>query len=123
MIKSYPVQVKQWLDEGTAILIDVREHGEYVSEHLKGTDLHAPLSNFQEILLSEKFSDVISVASKNSKKIVLICAGGVRSAKACQIINDEYHVNRGFELELCNLEGGIHAWKNLGFEVVTFECV
>ena len=121
MIRSHPEQVKQWLDEGAAILIDVRERDEYRLEHVPDTTLHAPLSNFQENLSSEQFSDIITAASRDSKKVVLICAGGVRSAKACQIIGNEYCDIRGLNLELCNLEGGIKAWKKSGFGVVNFE--
>ncbi len=120
MIKSSAAQVKQWLDEDAAILIDVRENEEYLLEHIPQTTIHAPLSNFQEIITSKKFSDIISSASKDSKKVVLVCAGGIRSAKGCQIINNEYCTSMSFDLKICNLEGGISSWKKLGFDVVTF---
>ena len=40
-----PVQAKEWLENDSAILIDVREQEEWDEGHIAGA-IHAPLSRF-----------------------------------------------------------------------------
>lgn len=87
------------------ILIDCREQDEWDAGHISSA-LFVPLSQF-----GEKFSQYLTDADKE-KTIILQCRSGRRSLNACQILMSE-----GFE-NLFNLEGGIMAWEENGYEIV-----
>jgi rhodanese-related sulfurtransferase len=93
-----PSQAQERLHQG-AVLIDVRERDEFDAAHVPGATL-IPLSEF-----AERY-----VEMPQDKKIVLICAGGVRSARAA-----EYAASHGYNVT--NLEGGINAWAAAGLPV------
>ena len=93
--------VKQWLDNGEAVLIDVREPGEHAAQHIDGAMLH-PLGK----VCCDELPDTAG------KKVVLHCARGKRSAMACQKLLAEDD-----SLQLYNLEGGISAWGAQGLPV------
>jgi rhodanese-related sulfurtransferase len=91
--------VDGWLTDGSALLIDVRETGEYEFEHVPGSLLH-PLS----------FLDPDTFPKITEKRIVLMCAVGKRSmAAAKQLAKADYP-------NLVNLEGGLDAWREAGLE-------
>lgn len=93
-----PVTLQQWIDKEEVQLIDVRETSEYAAEHIPGAKL-LPLSQFQP----EK------VPWRRNTKVVLYCQSGNRSHQAARkIVNAEFS-------EFMQLEGGITAWKQLGF--------
>lgn len=92
--------LKGWLAEGYAVLVDVREVAEYQAESIKGAKL-VPLSG---VCCS-------SVPEVEGKKLVIQCQKGGRSAAACQKL-----ISENPELEVYNLEGGITAWKDAGFD-------
>jgi rhodanese-related sulfurtransferase len=83
-------------------ILDVRTLDEYNSGHVKNSILipHTQIAN--EI---QKLSD-----SKN-KKILVYCRSGFRSVSASRVLSDT-----GFKVY--NLQGGINAWNDSGFEVV-----
>jgi rhodanese-related sulfurtransferase len=87
-----------WLERGEAILIDVREAGEYASENIPGARL-LPLSTF----------DPAHVPRQPGKKVVLHCVMGVRAEQAGQKLLDA-----GF-VTVYNFRGGVQAWKDAGF--------
>lgn len=87
------------------ILIDCREQGEWDEGHIASA-IFIPLSEF-----TNKWNEFLTDADKE-KTIVLQCRSGRRSLSACQILLSE-----GFE-NLYNLEGGIMAWEQQGYEVV-----
>ena len=93
-----PLTAKSRLDNG-AILIDVREADEFEQIHVPGATL-IPLSEF-----GARYTEM-----PQDQEIVLICAGGVRSAQAA-----EFAAQHGFKLS--NLEGGIKAWHAEGLPV------
>jgi rhodanese-related sulfurtransferase len=82
--------------ESGAVLIDVREADEFQNIHAVGATL-IPLSEF-----TDRYSEM-----PQDKEIILICAGGVRSAQAAQ-----YAAERGYKTT--NLEGGTNAWVAAG---------
>lgn len=99
MIKSTTVnELKQWLDNDEALLIDVREPGEYSASNIECATL-IPLSNISHDKLPKL----------NGKKLVIHCRSGMRSANACKKLLTE-----NSELEVYNLEGGIMAWEKDG---------
>lgn len=93
-------ELKQKLDRGEVILIDVRGRGEYASQYIEGSYL-IPLNEFSE-----------SKLPPHQGKIVIHCHAGVRSAQACEQL-----LQHNPNLEVYNLEGGIAAWVEAGYEV------
>jgi len=93
-------QVKEWLDRGEAVVVDVREPFERASERIKGS-VHQPLGR-----LSPE-----SLPAPDETRVVFQCRVGKRSATAAQ----RYARTRGGRA--FNLEGGIEAWKQAGLPV------
>ena len=93
-----PLTAKTRLANG-AVLVDVREAGEFEQVHVPGATL-IPLSEF-----AARYTEM-----PKDQEIVLMCAGGVRSAQAAQ-----FAAGHGFKLT--NLEGGIQAWHAEGLPV------
>lgn len=90
--------LKQWLEENSVTLVDVREPTEYATERIPNAKLH-PLSQF----------DPHQIRPAAGQKLVFYCQSGNRSAKASQQCLDN-----GFNstIHLC---GGISTWKNAGY--------
>jgi rhodanese-related sulfurtransferase len=100
--------VSDWLSDGQVILIDVREPSEHASESI---------ANAVSLPLSQVSKDNLLNACKgnmSTKKIVVYCRSGKRSANATEKLQSE-----DSSLELYNLEGGILAWKDAGLPVVS----
>ena len=92
-----PVSLKKRLDEGKALLIDVREAHEHAREHIAGSRL-APLSRFQ----TEDFSE------QGDQTAVFYCHSGGRTTANARLL-----ASKGFR-EAYVLSGGITAWKAAG---------
>lgn len=90
--------LKQWLDKNEALLIDVREPGEFTGEHIAGAKLIS-LSQF----------DPTVIPQDSNKKIVLQCQSGNRSSQAAQKMFEA-----GFT-EVFHLQGGLPTWKAAGY--------
>lgn len=93
--------LKRWLEAGEAVLVDVREPGEYAGEHIAAAHL-VPLSVF----------DPARVPQAAGKKVVLQCQSGNRSAQAGQ------KMLAAGAAEVSHLRGGLQAWKDAGYETV-----
>jgi len=94
-----------WLDKDEVMLLDVREPYEYQEGYINGA-INFPLSNL--LLKIDQIKDI------KGKKIVLQCKVGGRSMRACQLLKTE-----GIKQDLWNLEGGITAWKEAGYNILT----
>jgi len=92
-----PDEVKQALDAGKIVLIDVREPHEFAAERIAGAENY-PLSCF----------DPSTLPDPGDREIVLSCAGGVRSLKAM-----DQCLMAGLEVRH-HLAGGLNAWKAAG---------
>jgi rhodanese-related sulfurtransferase len=102
MIKSTtPVELHQWLQSGEAVLVDVREADEYANGHIEGSNW-VPLGKVSAAILPPY----------QGKKLVMQCHLGGRSRTACGKLAQEIS-----GLEVYNLEGGILAWAQAGYEV------
>lgn len=99
-----PQKLKQWLEAGDAILIDVREVGEHQTKAIQSA-INIPLS---EVTLNKAH-----IPEHRHKKLVLHCQTGRRSQLA-----GEKLLNEGANCELYHLEGGIVAWESSGLSVV-----
>ncbi len=97
-IKSIdPVSLKKRLDEGSAVLIDIREAHEHAREHIEGARL-ASLSRFH----NEDFSE------HREKTAVFYCHSGGRTGSNARLLS-----SKGFR-DAYHLSGGIMAWKAAG---------
>jgi rhodanese-related sulfurtransferase len=63
--------IKQGLQEGSILLVDVREPHEFAAGHIPGS-VSQPLSSFDPSVLPEE------------KRIIFSCAAGVRSVRAIE---------------------------------------
>jgi rhodanese-related sulfurtransferase len=93
--------LKQWLDNGEAMLIDVREPDENHLESIKSSVL-IPLANVSKAALP----------NHSGKKLVMHCRKGGRGGSACEKLLAEDP-----SLEIYNLEGGITSWAEAGYPV------
>lgn len=87
------------LTTGKAQALDVRELDEYSAGHIEDVTFN-PLSEF----------DVTKVQSDSP--VIVICRSGNRSGRVCEALA-ETHPN------LLNLHGGMKAWAEAGFEMVS----
>ena len=94
-------EAKRMVDTEDVSLLDVRTEEEYNSAHIEGATL-IPVSE-----LSNRTQEL-----NKSKKIVVYCRSGHRSATASGIL-----VEHGFE-RVYNVLGGINAWEERGYPVV-----
>jgi len=102
MIKSASVEeLKQWLENDEAVLVDVRESSEYARGHIEGAVL-VPLATVS----------AENIPSFEGKKLVMQCHSGGRSRTACGMLTKEIS-----DLDVYNLEGGIVEWMQVGYNV------
>lgn len=82
-------------EKGDAVVVDVRRVDEWVSGHARGA-LHIPIDD-----LLDRIDEL-----PDGKKLLFICAAGVRSGLACEIA-----ASMGFPAdELYNIEDGTPSW-------------
>ncbi len=88
-----PEQVKQFIGDDDYQLVDVREPYEYSEGHVKGAR-NLPLGNLTNTV----------VTLDKSKKVVIICLSGGRSAAA-----SKYVASLGYDTY--NMLGGMSSWN------------
>lgn len=93
-----PAQLFDLVTAGEAVVVDVREAGEFASGHVPGA-INLPLSRF----------DSGALPCVPGKQVILNCAGGIRSAKALRLCD-------GSEVDT-HLAGGMGAWTRAGLPV------
>ncbi|PJE27980.1 Rhodanese-related sulfurtransferase [Pseudooceanicola antarcticus] len=84
-------------DARRVVVIDVRSAAEYATERLGGS-LLMPMAEF----------DAAALPDQEVKKIVLICANGLRSARVARGL-----ISSGLQ-RIGHLDGGIAGWKAAG---------
>jgi len=94
-------ELRESLDAGQAVVVDVREPDEHQREHIPGSVL-VSLSSFAPE----------DVPRHDERRVVLHCGSGVRSAEAARTLLDA-----GWP-EVLHLRGGIKAWKAAGLDTV-----
>ncbi len=95
-----PVQLKKWLDEGTAVVVDVREPDEHAAERIAGAKL-VPMSTFHPE----------NVPTDGARRVVLHCRSGTRARQAANLL-----INAGQKDVWC-LMGGLKGWTDAGLPV------
>jgi len=89
--------VSQWMREGSARLVDVREPQEHARERITGATLH-PLSRL----------DAGTIERGSEPRLVVHCQAGRRSAEAMARLRA---AGCG---EVYSLKGGLDAWRSAG---------
>ena len=109
-----PSEVKNLIEKKEITLIDVRDIRELWKEGTIENSKHIP-RGMLEFWLDPNSSYYQENKIKDSKKMVLFCALGFRSALATKALTD-----MGFK-NVANASGGFDALKNAGLEVVIKE--
>ncbi|MFD7583011.1 rhodanese-like domain-containing protein [Kitasatospora sp. NPDC059817] len=101
--QTTPAQAHRLARTGAAVLLDVRERGEFTAGHAPGA-LHLPLIALaaREPLPPEA----------DGLLVLAICHSGNRSGRAAQLLAE-----RG--VEVLNVVGGMAAWERAGLPVTT----
>ena len=82
-------------DPGNTVVVDVRRDDEWVAGHVTGA-IHVPIDD-----LTDRMDEV-----PRDKKLLFICAAGVRSGLACEVA-----ASMGYDTEnLYNIEDGTPSW-------------
>ena len=103
VLELEPEEVKELLDAGRALLIDVREAAEYHAERIPGALLY-PLSTF----------DVTQLPPDESRRVIFQCAAGGRSMTAAlqRLATGQ---------AAAHMAGGIAEWKAAGLPVIRID--
>jgi rhodanese-related sulfurtransferase len=94
-----PAQATQLINREDALVLDVREPGEYEAGHVLGAK-NVPLARVDSTDLKRK-----------DKTIIVYCGTGERAPKAAAALKKQ-----GFA-KVVNLAGGLAAWKQAGLPV------
>lgn len=86
----------QLMNREKALVVDVCSPQEYAAGHVKGAR-NVPLADLQ--------AQLPSVAKSKSQALILVCASGVRSARAVAVARQ-----LGYE-QVYSLAGGMGAWR------------
>jgi len=98
-----PLQATQLINREDALVLDVREPGEYGGGHILGAK-NVPLSRIEAA-----GSEI--AAKRKDKPVIVYCDDGNRSGKAAAALR-----SRGFA-KAVNLAGGLGAWRQAGLPV------
>ncbi|RZI43417.1 rhodanese-like domain-containing protein [Herbaspirillum sp. HC18] len=93
------LQATQLINQGKAVIVDVRDAGEFSAGHLRDA---------KNIPLSELSGRIGELDKFKSKAAIVVCQSGVRSAKAAAQLK-----KAGFA-EAFSLDGGVAAWQAQG---------
>jgi rhodanese-related sulfurtransferase len=96
-------QATQLINREDALIVDVRDSGEYDAGHILGAK-SVPLARLDEGAGSE-------LAKRKDKPIIVYCDGGQRSQKAAAALRKQ-----GYE-KVVNLTGGLGTWQQAGLPV------
>jgi len=101
-----PTEAAAELDSGDDVaIVDVREQAEFDERHIEGA-IHVPRS-----YLESRFEQFVP---DRSRRIILYCASGIRSALAAKTLAEDL----GYE-DVSSMAGGITLWRDRGLPVVT----
>lgn len=100
--KVTTLQATQLINQGKAVIIDVREPSAYAAGHLRDA---------KNIPLKELSNRVGELDKAKNKAVIAICQTGVQSSKAAAQLK-----KAGFN-EAVSLDGGITAWQAQGLPI------
>lgn len=105
-----PHQVKDELSKNNVLLIDIRESEELKQNGKIEGAVHAPRGMLE--FYADPSLPYYKPEFDKSKRLILQCASGGRSALAVKTLKE-----MGYE-NLAHLDGGLKAWKEAGFPVM-----
>ncbi|HEY3073925.1 MAG TPA: rhodanese-like domain-containing protein [Burkholderiales bacterium] len=97
-----PTQATQLINREDALVVDVRDPGEFAAGHVLGAK-NLPLARLE--------SPGADLAKRKDRPVIVYCDGGERAAKAAAALK-----RQGFT-RVVNLSGGISAWQQAGLPV------
>jgi rhodanese-related sulfurtransferase len=97
-----PVQATQLINREDALVLDVRDPGEFSAGHVLGAK-NLPLARLD--------APDAALAKRKDKPLIVYCDGSERSAKAVAALKKQ-----GFT-RVANLSGGLKAWQQAGLPV------
>lgn len=100
--KATILQATQLINQGKAVIVDVREPDAFAAGHLRDAK-NIPLKD-----LSNRLGELDKFKSKS---IIAVCQAGVQSAKAASQLK-----KAGFN-EAVSLDGGVTAWQAQGLPI------
>jgi rhodanese-related sulfurtransferase len=116
-----PLKAWEWVQSGTAVLIDVRSAEERKFVGYVSGSLHIPWATGTSLLKNPRFIRELEAKVKKDERIVLLCRSGKRSGLAAQAaikagFSQVYNVSEGFEgdLDQHQQRGGINGWRYHG---------
>src|SRR5215216_7793428 len=101
-----PREVHDQLESGNGnrpVVVDVREQHEFEEGHIPGA-VHVPRGHLE--------SRIEGAVRDRSKRVVVYCASGQRSALAAHTMKELF----GYE-DVASMRGGITLWKDRGYDV------
>lgn len=101
-----PDAVEREVGSGDAVLIDLRDTPELEADGRIPGSVHVPRGMLE--FRADPTSPYHEGSLDPSKRIILHCASGGRSALAAQTLKD-----MGYE-DVAHMDGGIKAWKDAG---------
>lgn len=94
-----PAAVVRLMNDESALALDLRDNADFRAGHL----LKA-----KNVPLKELASRAHELSNYFNKPVIVYCASGMQSAKACSVLN-----KAGFN-DLYSLAGGLQAWDKAG---------
>ncbi len=99
-----PEDLKKWYETGEDFLVvDMRNDYEYKVGHFKGS-INPKMTNFRDLPDALPKLEDAKRASREGKKILTVCTGGIRCEKASGFL-----LKNGFE-NVYQLDGGMHSY-------------
>ncbi|WP_136413520.1 rhodanese-like domain-containing protein [Herbaspirillum sp. ST 5-3] len=96
------LQATQLINQGKAVIVDVREPAEFGAGHLRDA---------KNIPLKELSNRIGELDKFKSKSVIVVCQSGTRSAKAVAALK-----KAGFA-EAFSLDGGVAGWQAQGLPI------
>lgn len=113
MFKNVSVEEAREMVKEDVFVLDVRTPAEFNSSHIEGATLIPVTNAFGSNVSSEMLLDARTDEIPQNKKILVYCRTGQRSTAASKIL-----INEG-NSQVYNMAGGINAWINAGYPVVS----
>lgn len=100
--KLTPLQATQVINQGKTLILDVRTADEFAAGHIRDA---------KNIPLKELKARIDELEKFKARPVVVVCAKGLRSAKATA------QLNKAGYTEAASLLGGLDAWQTQGLPV------
>ncbi len=95
-----PETAYEWMQSGTAVLVDVRTEAELAWVGFVPGAVAVPWKQWPGMAMNPAFDDAVRAAA-NGKKVLMLCRSGVRSIAAAQRATElgleAYNILEGFE--------------------------